>query len=80
MMIRNMTDYIFSEEKSLKPDITIYDKGLSSAGPVTSEDQRAGYWGDYRKCDMPARTIHSMLEHITTTHTVMTYSWSHTLC
>jgi len=39
-------------------------------GPSTSPQNRAGRWGDYRKCDTPKRTIDNMLQHIVTTHTV----------
>ncbi|KAK2727956.1 sphingomyelin phosphodiesterase-like [Artemia franciscana] len=33
----------------------------------------AGYWGDYRKCDMPRRTLESMFQHIATQHPDLDY-------
>lgn len=42
----------------------------ANSGVVRSPDKRAGYWGDYRKCDTPARTIQSMLENIAYLHPV----------
>ena len=32
------------------------------------EDDKAGYWGDARKCDTPLRTIEAMYRHIATHH------------
>ena len=32
---------------------------------------RAGRWGDYRKCDIPQRTLDHMLQHIASTHPVI---------
>jgi len=40
----------------------------SSSGPIMYEDDRAGYWGDYRKCDTPLRTLESMYRHIVERH------------
>uniref|UniRef100_A0A8C4N9Q5 Sphingomyelin phosphodiesterase 1 n=1 Tax=Eptatretus burgeri TaxID=7764 RepID=A0A8C4N9Q5_EPTBU len=40
------------------------DDGLPTPGAVG-----AGYWGDHRKCDVPMRTIESMLQHIATNET-----------
>ena len=31
-------------------------------------DERAGYWGDYRDCDIPLRTLESMLQFIQANH------------
>ncbi|KAK8388912.1 hypothetical protein O3P69_020698 [Scylla paramamosain] len=45
----------------------------ASSGPVKSPGDRAGYWGDYRKCDTPSRTIHSMLQHIAQAHPDIDY-------
>ena len=35
---------------------------------VYDEDDRAGYWGDARKCDMPLRTIEAMYRNIRYNH------------
>jgi len=40
----------------------------STSGPVLYEEDKAGYWGDYRKCDTPLRTIESMYRHISSHH------------
>ncbi|KAG0720016.1 Sphingomyelin phosphodiesterase [Chionoecetes opilio] len=45
----------------------------ATSGPVKSPDHRAGFWGDYRKCDTPSRTIHSMLQHIAQLHPDIDY-------
>lgn len=45
----------------------------ANSGPVKSPNHRAGYWGDYRKCDTPSRTIHSMLQHIAQLHSDIDY-------
>ncbi|XP_025421065.1 sphingomyelin phosphodiesterase isoform X2 [Sipha flava] len=42
-------------------------------GPAVSPQNRAGRWGDYRKCDTPKRTIDNMLQHIVATHTDIDY-------
>jgi len=39
-----------------------------SSGIVENEEDRAGYWGDTRKCDTPLRTIEAMYEHIAVTY------------
>jgi len=39
-----------------------------TSGPVLYPEDRAGYWGDYRKCDTPLRTIESMYRHIAMKH------------
>jgi len=38
------------------------------SGEVEKEEHRAGYWGDFRKCDTPLRTIEAMYSHIANTH------------
>jgi len=38
------------------------------SGFVTSDEDKAGYWGDFRKCDTPLRTIEAMYAHIVSTH------------
>ncbi|XP_071516089.1 sphingomyelin phosphodiesterase-like isoform X6 [Panulirus ornatus] len=45
----------------------------ATSGPVRSPDKRAGFWGDYRKCDTPQRTIDSMLENIAYLHPDIDY-------
>ncbi|XP_050717172.1 sphingomyelin phosphodiesterase-like isoform X1 [Eriocheir sinensis] len=45
----------------------------ATSGPVKSPDRRAGLWGDYRKCDTPSRTIHSMLQNIAYLHPDINY-------
>uniref|UniRef100_UPI00359018B4 sphingomyelin phosphodiesterase isoform X2 n=1 Tax=Myxine glutinosa TaxID=7769 RepID=UPI00359018B4 len=45
--------------------------GLPAPGAVG-----AGYWGDYRKCDVPMRTIESMLQHIATNATFDFVYWT----
>lgn len=45
----------------------------ANSGPVKSPSQRAGLWGDYRKCDTPLRTIESMLENIAYLHPDIDY-------
>lgn len=42
----------------------------ATSGSAKSPDRRAGLWGDYRKCDTPSRTIHSMLQNIAYMHPV----------
>jgi len=39
-----------------------------TSGPVMYEQDKAGFWGDYRKCDTPLRTIESMYRHIAQRH------------
>ncbi|CAG0891968.1 unnamed protein product [Darwinula stevensoni] len=39
-----------------------------SDGTPTNPEDRAGKWGDYRDCDLPIRTLHSLLKHINDTH------------
>lgn len=39
-------------------------------GRPSTPHSAAGKWGDYRKCDVPKRTIDHMLDHIAETHTV----------
>jgi len=39
-----------------------------TSGEVYDEDDRAGYWGDARKCDMPLRTIEAMYRNIRYNH------------
>lgn len=41
-----------------------------SHGFPSLPENRAGKWGDYRKCDTPKRTIDHLLDHIAETHTV----------
>lgn len=41
-----------------------------ASGPPATPSDAAGYWGDYRNCDIPLRTLESMLKHINKTHKV----------
>ncbi|KAB7497963.1 Sphingomyelin phosphodiesterase [Armadillidium nasatum] len=45
---------------------------ISSGRPKRKQDA-AGYWGDYRKCDTPQRTIYSMFENIAYVHPDIDY-------
>jgi len=38
------------------------------SGELRREEDRAGYWGDFRKCDTPLRTIEEMYRHIAVSH------------
>ncbi|XP_023247075.1 sphingomyelin phosphodiesterase-like [Copidosoma floridanum] len=42
-------------------------------GPPADQSAAAGRWGDYRKCDMPKRTLDHMLQHIRDTHSDIDY-------
>ena len=42
-----------------------------SSGNVTDPADAAGYWGDYRNCDMPWRTIESAVAHMAQQHNVI---------
>ncbi|KAL7306200.1 hypothetical protein TKK_0001642 [Trichogramma kaykai] len=42
---------------------------FTNGSPKTPQ-AAAGKWGDYRKCDMPKRTLDHMLKHINETHMV----------
>lgn len=46
----------------------------SSGSPSTPSDA-AGYWGDYRNCDTPLRTLENMLAHINKTHKVIHHTF-----
>lgn len=48
----------------------------STDPPATSPDQRAGPWGDYRKCDTPLRTLESLLQHVAETQQVDYVLWT----
>lgn len=39
-----------------------------TSGLVEKVEDKAGYWGDFRKCDTPLRTIEAMYKHIVATH------------
>ncbi|CRK91825.1 CLUMA_CG005448, isoform B [Clunio marinus] len=39
-----------------------------SSGRPTTPNAAAGKWGDYRKCDMPKRSLDHMYQHIASTH------------
>lgn len=36
-------------------------------------DEQSGYWGDYRDCDVPLRTLEGMLKHISLYHKDIDY-------
>lgn len=42
-------------------------------GPPTSEEAVAGYWGDYRSCDVPWHVVQSMFESAATVHKDLDY-------
>nr|CAD7597253.1 unnamed protein product [Timema genevievae] len=42
-------------------------------GSPADESSAAGYWGDYRDCDMPLQTVTDMLTHIKQTHQKIDY-------
>ena len=35
---------------------------------MVEDSERAGHWGDYRKCDTPLRTVQAMYKHIAEHH------------
>jgi sphingomyelin phosphodiesterase len=43
---------------------------------VRGPAEAAGYWGDYRKCDTPLRTIEAMYRHIASHHQVDLIYWT----
>lgn len=47
----------------------------SSGTPAIPSDA-AGYWGDYRNCDIPLRMLENMLAHINKTHKVDYVIWT----
>lgn len=40
----------------------------ATSGKPSHPEDAAGYWGDYRYCDVPLRTLEDMLSHINKTH------------
>ena len=42
----------------------------ASSGTVTNASDAAGYWGDYRTCDMPLRTIENAMSQMAQQHPV----------
>jgi sphingomyelin phosphodiesterase len=42
----------------------------ASSGPITKDEDSAGYWGDYRKCDLPWRTLENSVEQMSKHHLV----------
>jgi len=46
------------------------------SGVAYSESQKAGRWGDYRKCDTPLRTIEAMYKHIAMHHSIDLIYWT----
>lgn len=47
----------------------------ADSGPVEKSEDAAGFWGDYRKCDMPWRTIENSLEQMAEIHSVWYYKY-----
>ncbi|KFM77578.1 Sphingomyelin phosphodiesterase, partial [Stegodyphus mimosarum] len=47
----------------------------ASGTPAVPSDA-AGYWGDYRNCDIPLRTLENMLNHINKTHKIDYVIWT----
>ena len=45
----------------------------ASSGTVKDPADSAGYWGDYRSCDMPWRTLESAVAHMAEHHNVSLY-------
>ena len=45
----------------------------ASSGNVTDPSDAAGYWGDYRTCDMPWRTIENAVAHMAQVHSDAAY-------
>jgi sphingomyelin phosphodiesterase len=43
----------------------------ASQGPAQNSSAAAGYWGDYRNCDMPVHAFQNMLDQIVATHPVI---------
>ena len=41
-----------------------------SSGTVTNQADAAGYWGDYRDCDSPWRTVDKAMAHMARQHPV----------
>ncbi|XP_022243798.1 sphingomyelin phosphodiesterase-like [Limulus polyphemus] len=44
--------------------------------PASHPSKAAGKWGDYRNCDMPLRTLESMLKHVTDNHKIDYVIWT----
>ena len=42
----------------------------AGSGIPANESAIAGYWGDYRDCDLPLWTLRNSMEHIASTHSV----------
>ncbi|KAF8793227.1 sphingomyelin phosphodiesterase-like [Argiope bruennichi] len=47
-----------------------------TSGPPKSPSDASGYWGDYRDCDIPLRTLENMLDHINKTHKIDYVIWT----
>ncbi|KZS07062.1 Uncharacterized protein APZ42_029601 [Daphnia magna] len=45
----------------------------ASSGLVATTEDEAGYWGDYRKCDMPWRTLENAVKHMSKHHSDVAY-------
>lgn len=42
----------------------------ASSGDVKKAEDAAGYWGDYRSCDMPWRAVEQAIAHMAKQHPV----------
>ena len=42
----------------------------ATSGIATRPEDKAGYWGDYRSCDMPWRTLENAIAHMAKHHSV----------
>ncbi|CAL1300121.1 unnamed protein product [Larinioides sclopetarius] len=47
-----------------------------TSGPPKNPSDASGYWGDYRDCDIPLRTLENMLDHINKTHKIDYVIWT----
>lgn len=43
----------------------------ASTGSVNAPEDAAGYWGDYRNCDIPWRTVVNTVAHMSKQHPVL---------
>ena len=45
----------------------------ATSGKVSVPGDKAGYWGDYRSCDIPWRTIENTVKHMSKQHPVFPF-------
>ncbi|GIY49238.1 sphingomyelin phosphodiesterase [Caerostris darwini] len=48
----------------------------ATSGQPDTREEASGYWGDYRNCDIPLRTLDNMLAHINKTHKIDYVIWT----